>query len=119
MSDTDDFLRRRLDQMTGLRNPFAVFAASLPWQELEVNIDHLFAKKLRAGKVFSNVDLLGCVAKAVSPGVLPAVRPHLPLRLKISLLYPKQYSFNEIVEAVVERWHCNPHLTASLPKGLG
>lgn len=107
MSDTADFFRSRLDQMIELRHPLAVLASRMPWQELEANIAHLFAKKVRAGKDISDMDLFGGVAKVVGSGVSPAGRPRLPLRLMISLLYLK-HAFNESDEGVVERWAETP-----------
>lgn len=107
MSDTADFFRSRLDQMIDLRHPLAVLASRLPWQELEANIAHLFAKAVRAGKRLEDVDLFGGVSKVVGAGVSPAGRPRLPLRLMISLLYLK-HAFNESDEGVVERWAETP-----------
>jgi hypothetical protein len=103
MSDTADFFCSRLDQMIELRHRLAVLASRFPWQELEANIAHLFAKQVRAGKNISDVDLFGGVARVVGSGVSPAGRPRLPLRLMISLLYLKP-AFNESDEGVVERW---------------
>ncbi len=34
MTDTADFFRSRLDQMTDLCHPLAVLASRMPWQEL-------------------------------------------------------------------------------------
>ena len=107
MSDTADFFRSRLDQMIDLRHPLAVLASRMPWQELEAQIAHLFAKQVRAGKNISDVDLFGGVSRVVGAGVSPAGRPRLPLRLMISLLYLK-HAFNESDEGVVERWAETP-----------
>ena len=94
MSDTADFFRSRLDQMIDLRHPLAVLSSRMPWQELEASVSHLFAKKVRAGKVLDEADLFGGISKVVGAGVSPAGRPRLPLRLMISLLYLK-HAFNE------------------------
>jgi IS5 family transposase len=56
MSDTADFFRSRLDQMIDLRHPLAVLSSRMPWQELEASVSHLFAKKVRAGKVIDEAD---------------------------------------------------------------
>ena len=53
MSDTADFFRSRLDQMIDLRHPLAVLPSRMTWQELEASVSHLFARKVRAGKVIS------------------------------------------------------------------
>jgi len=107
MSDTADFFRSRLDQMINLRHPLAVLSSRMPWQELEASVSHLFAKKVRAGKVLDEADLFGGISKVVGAGVSPAGRPRLPLRLMISLLYLK-HAFNESDEGVVERWAETP-----------
>ena len=107
MSDTADFFRSRLDQMIDLRHPLAVLSSRMPWQELEASVSHLFAKKVRAGKVLDEADLFGGISKLVGAGVSPAGRPRLPLRLMISLLYLK-HAFNESDEGVVERWAETP-----------
>jgi len=107
MSDTADFFRSRLDQMIDLRHPLAVLSSRMPWQELEASVSHLFAKKVRAGKVIDEADLFGGISKLVGAGVSPAGRPRLPLRLMISLLYLK-HAFNESDEGVVERWAETP-----------
>jgi IS5 family transposase len=107
MSHTADFFRSRLDQMIELRHPLAVLSSRPPWQELEANIAHLFAKKVRAGKDISDVGLFGGVAKVAGTGMSPAGRPRLPLRLMISLLYLK-HALNESDEGVVERWAETP-----------
>jgi IS5 family transposase len=83
MSDTVDFFRSRLDQMIDLRHPLAVLSSRMPWQELEASVSHLFAKKVRAGKVIDEADLFGGISKLVGAGVSPAGRPRLPLRLMI------------------------------------
>jgi len=57
MSDTADFFRSRLDQMIDLRHPLAVLSSRMPWQELEASVSHLFAKKVRAGKVIDEADV--------------------------------------------------------------
>jgi IS5 family transposase len=107
MSDTADFFRSRLDQMIDLRHPLAVLSSRMPWQELEASVSHLFAKKVRAGKVIDEADLFGGISKLIGAGVSPAGRPRLPLRLMISLLYLK-HAFNESDEGVVERWAETP-----------
>ena len=107
MSDTADFFRSRLDQMIDLRHPLAVLSSRMPWQELEASVSHLFAKKVRAGKVLDEADLFGGISKVVGAGVSPAGRPRLPLRLMISLLYLK-HAFNESDEGVIERWSETP-----------
>jgi hypothetical protein len=62
MCDTADFFRSRLDQMIDLRHPLAVLSSRMPWQELEASVSHLFAKKVRAGKV-------GAVRSGLQPAV--------------------------------------------------
>jgi len=117
MSDTVDFFHRRLDQMIDLRHPLAVLSSRMPWQELEASVSHLFAKKVRAGKVIDEADLFGGISKVVGAGVSPAGRPRLPLRLMISLLYLK-HAFNDCDEGVVERWGRDGHLAVLLGDGL-
>lgn len=75
---TDDFFRSRLDQMIELRNPLAVLASRMPWQEIEASIAQCFARQVRQGKKIEEVDLFGGVSTVVGTGVSNAGRPRLP-----------------------------------------
>ena len=43
---TDDFFRNRLDQMFDLRNPLAVLAQRMPWQEIEASLSLRWAREV-------------------------------------------------------------------------
>ena len=107
MSEAADFFRARLDQMIDLRHPLAVLANRMPWIEIEASISHRFAKQAPAGKRLADVDLFISIVSASGAGVSKAGRPRLPMRLMVSLLYPK-HAFNESGEGVVERWAETP-----------
>lgn len=103
---TEDFFRLRLDHLIDLRNPLAVLASRMPWQEVEASVAHLLSRKGRAGVAMPDLDLFGeqAVRAASSSN---AGRPRIPLRVMISLLYLK-HAFNESDEGLVIRWSQTP-----------
>ena len=107
MSPVDDFFRSRLDQMIDLRHPLAVLASRMPWQDIEANLAHQFARQVKSGKCVQDIGLFGSQTVMVGGGVSNAGRPRLPLRLMVSLLYLK-HAYNESDEGVVERWAETP-----------
>ena len=58
-TSTVDFFRSRLDQMIDLRDPLAVLASRMPWQEFEGSLAHRFARAAKAGKQIEDIDLFG------------------------------------------------------------
>lgn len=103
---TEDFFRARLDHMIDLRQPLAVLASRLPWQQLEASLAHLLSHKARTGLAMPDLDLFGEAVQLVDRKS-NAGRPRVPLRTMIALLYLK-HAFNLSDEAVVERWSETP-----------
>ncbi|MDH5857403.1 IS5 family transposase [Lampropedia aestuarii] len=103
---TEDFFRLRLDHLIDLRNPLAVLASRMSWQELEASVSHLLSRKARAGVAMPDLDLFGeqLVHRKRASN---AGRPRIALRVIISLLYLK-HAFNESDEALVARWAETP-----------
>lgn len=103
---TDDFFRSRIDHMIDLRNPLAVLASRMPWQEIEAQAARVFSRKGRAGVKMPELDLFGEQAQR-APVTSRAGRPRVPVRIMIALLYLK-HAFNESDEGVVARWGETP-----------
>ena len=103
---TDDFFRSRIDHMIDLRNPLAVLASRMPWQEIEAQAARMFSRKGRAGVSMPELDLFGEQVQR-APVTSRAERPRVPLRIMIALLYLK-HAFNEPDEGVVARWGETP-----------
>uniref|UniRef100_UPI003BEF0292 IS5 family transposase n=1 Tax=Burkholderia arboris TaxID=488730 RepID=UPI003BEF0292 len=100
---TDDFFQGRLDAMIDLRHPLAVLATRMPWAQIEVSFEPVFARRDRAGRATEDVDLFGTAQRLAGAGVSAAGRPRLSIRLMVGLLYLK-HAFNLSDEAVCERW---------------
>jgi hypothetical protein len=47
------------DSMIDIRHPLAVLSSRMPWHELEASVSHLFANRVRAGKVINEAELFG------------------------------------------------------------
>jgi IS5 family transposase len=90
---TDDFFRNRLNQMIDLRHPLAVLANRMPWQEIEASLAQRWARQVKAGKKIEDLDLFGSVSAVAVGGLTKAVRPSLPTRLMVAVLY-LNHSFN-------------------------
>ena len=90
---TSDFFRSRIDALIDLRDPLAVLATRLPWDQIEAALAPMFAHKDRAGQTNADVDLFGPNMALAGAGRSNAGRPRLPIRLMASLLYLK-HSFN-------------------------
>lgn len=58
-----------------MRHPLAVLASRIPWQEIEVSVAHLFARRVRSGKTLVDVDLFGSTASLGDAGVAKTGRP--------------------------------------------
>ena len=101
-----DFFRCRIDSMIDLRDPLAVLAQRLPWEQIEGALAPKFKRKDRAGQCVEGHDLWGPTQQLVGAGVSRAGRPRLPIRLLVSLLYLK-HSFNLSDEEVCSRWSEN------------
>jgi len=104
--NTPDFFRCRIDAMIDLRDPLAVLAARLPWDQIEASLAPKFEHLDRAGQSIEDHDLLGRTEVVVGAGLSNAGRPKLPIRLMASLLYLK-HSFNLSDEQVAARWSEN------------
>ena len=100
---TDDFVRARLEQMIDLKQPLAVLAQRLPWEQIEKALAPDFARKNREGIAVEGSALFGPTVVVAGGGVSNAGRPRLSIRLMASLLYLK-HAFNLSDEEVVERW---------------
>lgn len=100
---TDDFFRARLETMIDLRQPLAVLARRMPWEEVETALAPALSHRDRKGRQVEGADLFGTTAQLVGGGVSAAGRPRLPIRLMVSLLYLK-HAFNLSDEELVERW---------------
>jgi IS5 family transposase len=98
-----DFFRCRIDSMIDLRDPLAVLAQRLPWEQIEGALAPKFKRKERAGQCVEGYDWWGPNQQVVGAGVSRAGRPKLPIRLLVSLLYLK-HSFNLSDEEVCSRW---------------
>ena len=103
---TPDFFRSRIDAMIDLRDPLAVLATRLPWQQIEASIGAKFERQYRAGEVLQGQDLFGTMQALVGVGVSSSGRPKLPIRLMASLLYLK-HCFNVSDEVLVVSWSQN------------
>ena len=103
---TQDFFRQRIDSMIDLRDPLAVLATRLPWDQIEATLAPKFAHKDRPGEIVEGVDLLGASGKRVGAGRSNAGRPRMSMRLVASLVYLK-HSFNLSDEEVCLRWSEN------------
>jgi oxalate decarboxylase/phosphoglucose isomerase-like protein (cupin superfamily) len=53
----DDFFRNRLDQLIDRRNPLAVLANRMHWQESEASLAHRFARQERSEKTIGELIL--------------------------------------------------------------
>lgn len=102
-----DFFRARLDHMIDLRQPLAVLASHMPWQDLEARVAQSFSRRARTCEALPDLDLFGEQVQR-SARQSNAGRPRVPLRVMISLLYLK-HAFNLSDEAVVERWSDSPN----------
>ena len=76
--------------MIDLRDPLAVLATRLPWDQIEASLAPKFAHKDRVGEVIDGEDLLGTGGKRVGAGRSNAGRPRMSIRLIASLLYLKE-----------------------------
>jgi IS5 family transposase len=103
MTDPTDFFRARIDAMIDMRDPLAVLATRMPWQQIESAIAPYLKRPLRSGRQSLVVDLFGTTAEIAGAGASAAGRPRLPIRLMVSLLYLK-YAYGLGDDAVVERW---------------
>jgi IS5 family transposase len=104
--ETTDSFRARIDAMINLKDPLAVLATRLPWDQIEAAVAAKFERQERAGQVLEGHDMFGPTRVLVSAGFSNAGRPKLPIRLMASLLYLK-HSFNLIDEELVVRWSEN------------
>jgi len=52
---TEDFFRKRLDQLIDLLHPLAVLANRIPWQKIEASQVHRFARQARSGKQIDGI----------------------------------------------------------------
>lgn len=104
--ETPDFFRCRIDAMINLKDPLAVLATRMPWNQIEAAIAPLFARKDRQGQTIDGADMFGATLMVAGGGVSNAGRPKLPIRLMASLLYLK-HSFNLSDEEVAQRWSEN------------
>ena len=103
MTNPADFFRARIDAMIDMRNPLAVLATRMPWQQIESAIAPHLKRPVRTGRHTLVVDLFGTTAEIAGAGTSAAGRPRLPIRLMVSLLYLKHaYALSD--DAVVERW---------------
>jgi transposase, IS5 family len=66
---TDDFFRARLDGMVDLRHLLAVFAARMPWSQIEAALAPAFAHKDRKGRLVEGADLFGSTLTVAGGGV--------------------------------------------------
>ena len=103
MTNPTDFFRARIDAMIDMRNPLAVLATCMPWQQIESAVDPYLKHTVRTGRHTLAVDLFGTTAKIAGAGTSAAGRPRLPIRLMVSLLYFK-HAYRLSDDAVVERW---------------
>ena len=78
MSPVDDFFCSCLGQMIDLRQPLAVRAACMPWQEIEASLAHQFASQVKADKTIEDIGLFGLEVKMVGGGKSNAGLPRLP-----------------------------------------
>ncbi len=103
MTNPTDFFRARIDAMIDMRNPLAVLATRMPWQQIESAIAPHLKRPVRTGRHTLVVDLFGTTAEIAGAGSSAAGRPRLPIRLMVSLLYLK-HAYGLSDDAVVERW---------------
>ena len=101
-----DFFRSRIDAMINLKDPLAVLATRLPWDQIEASVGAKFERENRVGRVLQGSDMFGTTKVMVGAGRSNAGRPKLPIRLMASLLYLK-HSFNLSDEELVVRWSEN------------
>jgi len=104
--ETADFFRARIDAMINLKDPLAVLATRLPWDQIEAALQAKFDREDRAGRLREGRDMFGPTLALEGDGVSNAGRPRLPIRLMASLLYLK-HSFNLSDEEVCARWSEN------------
>jgi hypothetical protein len=76
---TDDFFRSRLAQMIDLRQPQAILANRMPWQEIEVSLTQRWARQAKAVWKIKHLDLFGFVAGVVPDDISYGARPRLPV----------------------------------------
>ena len=57
--ETADFFRARIDAMLNLRDPLAVLARRLPWDQIEAAVAAKFERQNRAGQILEGQDLFG------------------------------------------------------------
>jgi transposase, IS5 family len=55
MTMTEDFFRKRLDQLINLLHPLAVLVKRMPWQKIEASQVHCFARQARSGKMIEGI----------------------------------------------------------------
>ena len=103
MTNPADFFRARIDAMIDMRNPLAVLATRMPWQQIESAIAPHLKRPVRTGRHTLVVDLFGTTAEIAGAGTSAAGRPRLPIRLMVSLLYLK-HAYGLSDDVVVERW---------------
>ena len=106
MVQTPDFFRSRIDAMINLKDPLAVLATRLPWDQLESAVAAKFERQSRTGRVLDGQDLFGPTQVLAGAGISNAGRPKLSIRLMASLVYLK-HSFNLSDEELVVRWSEN------------
>jgi IS5 family transposase len=92
--------------MISLKDPLAVLATRLPWDQIEAAVAAKFERQERAGQTLEGHDMFGPTQVLVGAGISNAGRPKLPIRLMASLLYLKN-SFNLSDEELVQRWSEN------------
>ena len=87
--ETPDFFRARIDAMINLKDPLAVLASRLPWDQIEAAVAAKFERQERAGQVLEGHDMFGPTLAVAGGGISNAGRPKLPIRLMTSLVYLK------------------------------
>ncbi len=100
---TEDFCPNRMDQMIDLRQPLAVLANRLPWQEIEASLAQRWTRQVKASRKIEDLDMFGPVSTVSGGGVSNYGRPRLPICLMMALLYLKHAS-HERDEEVIQRW---------------
>jgi hypothetical protein len=103
---TADFFRARIDEMINLKDPLAVLATRLPWDQIEAAQSAKFERQARVGQLLQGQDMFGPTQELQGAGISNAGRPKLPIRLMASLLYLK-HSLNLSDEELVVRWSEN------------
>ena len=77
MTNPADFFRARIDAMIDMRNPLAVLATRMPWQQIESAIAPHLKRPVRTGRHTLVVDLFGTTAEIAGAGCSAAGRPRL------------------------------------------